>query len=226
VLDRHWRARGIAFADDSYIHGALKSALQVLVNIRQRIWEDAKLRFNMSKVKIYIPGVSRERARELILQHIASDPSFESLRELYDLDTADPDLGIIHVTGLKCVGVPIGTPEFVDAFVRSKADDIQQDVQKLRIIQDPKIHYDLLRFCQHSRIVFLARNVPPDVMMKHTDGNPAAPTPVQDAIVQAILQRGLGETYNTLPQHVLEWCRTIVELPHHEWPSRLFKLLA
>ena len=112
--------------------------------------------------------------------------------------------------------MPIGTPEFVDAFVRSKADDIQQDVQKLRIIQDPKIHYDLLRFCQHTRIAFLARNVPPDVMMKHTDGNPAAAILVQDAIVLAILQRGLGDTYNTLPQHVLEWCRTIVELPHHE----------
>ena len=112
--------------------------------------------------------------------------------------------------------MPIGTPEFVDAFVRSKIDDIQQDVQKLRIIQDPKIHYDLLRFCQHTRIAFLARNVPPDVMMKHSDGNPAAPTLVQDTIVQAILQRGLGDTFNTLPQHVLEWCGMIVELPHHE----------
>ena len=65
----------------------------------------------MSKLKIYIPGVSRERARELILQHIDNDPSLESLRELYDLDTADPVLGIINVTGLKCVGVPIGTSE-------------------------------------------------------------------------------------------------------------------
>ena len=150
------------------IYATLKAALQVLAEIRQRLWEDAKLSFNMSKVKIYIPGVSRERARELVLQHIDSDPSLESLRELYDLDTADPDLGIINVTGLKYVGVPLGSPEFVDAYVRSKADDIQQDVQKLRIIQDPKIHYDLLRFCQHTRIAFLARNVPPDVMMKHT----------------------------------------------------------
>jgi hypothetical protein len=53
-------------------------------------------------------------------------------------------------------------------------------------------------------------------MMKHADGNPAAPTLVQEAIVQAILQRGLGDTYNTLPRHVLEWNRMIVELPHHE----------
>ena len=79
-------------------------------------------------------------------------------------------------------------PRFCRDFVRSKAYYIQQDVQKLRIIQDPKIHNDLLRFCQHTRIEsFLARNVPPNVMMKHSDGNPDAPTLVQDTIVQAIL---------------------------------------
>ena len=49
-----------------------------------------------------------------------------------------PDLDIINVTGLKCVGVPIGTPDFVNGFVRSKALDIGQDLHKLRILQDPK----------------------------------------------------------------------------------------
>ena len=89
-----------------------------------------------------------------MLRKINNDPSLASLRELYDLDLAKPDLGIINVTGLKCVGVPIGTPEFVNAFVRSKALDIEQDVHKLRIIKDPKMHYYLLRFC---RLAFLAR---------------------------------------------------------------------
>ena len=37
--------------------------------------EDAKLRFNLSKVKIYILGISRERARELVRQNIERDPS-------------------------------------------------------------------------------------------------------------------------------------------------------
>jgi len=64
-----------------------------------------------------------------------------------------------------CVGVPIGTPEFVNAFVRFKANAIEQVVQKLRIVHDPKIHYDLLRFCQYS----LARNVPPDAMLRPAD---------------------------------------------------------
>ena len=82
--------------------------------------EDAKLRYNMNKMTIYIPGVSRERARELVLQHITQDPSLANPRELYDLDLAKPELDIINVTA----GVPMGTPAFVNAFVRSKAQDI------------------------------------------------------------------------------------------------------
>ncbi len=78
----------------------------------------------MTKVKIYIPCVTRERARELVLQHIEHDPSLETLRELNEQDLAKPELDIITATGLKCVGVPFGTPEFVNAFVRSKAHAI------------------------------------------------------------------------------------------------------
>jgi len=44
----------------------------------------------------------------------------------------------------------------LNVFVRSKAHAIEQDVQKLRIVHDPKIHYDLLRVCQHTRIAFLS----------------------------------------------------------------------
>jgi hypothetical protein len=57
------------------------------------------------------------------------------------------------------------------AFVRSNVHDIVHDVHKLRIVSDPKIHYDLLRFCQHTRLAFLARNVPPDAMMRTVDVN-------------------------------------------------------
>jgi hypothetical protein len=216
------------------IYSSLKTALKVLVEMRQRLGEDAKLSFNMTKVKIYIPGVTRERARKLVLQHIDQDPSLESLCELYEQDLAKPELDTIIVTGLKCVGVPIGTPEFVNAFVRSKAHAIEQDVQKFRIVQDPKIHYDLLRFCQHTLLAFLARNVHPDVMMRPADAsfdpgrgdwgsgilqrssNAPVPVLVKDSIAHAILQRGLGATFATLSPHELAWCRVIVELPHHK----------
>jgi len=62
----------------------------------QLLGEHAKLSFNMTKVKIHIPCVTRERARELLLQHIEHDPSLESLSELYEQDLAKH---IITVTG-------------------------------------------------------------------------------------------------------------------------------
>jgi hypothetical protein len=76
------------------------------------------------------------------------------------------------------------------------------------------IHYALLRFCQHTRLAFLARNVPPAILMQPVDVNfdPASDvriSPVavsvfiQDLIVNAILQRGLGATYDTLEDNKL-----------------------
>ena len=74
VFARLCNARWVGFADDLNIYASLKTALKVLVEMRQRLGEDAKLSFNMTKFKIYIPGVTRERARELVLQHIEHDP--------------------------------------------------------------------------------------------------------------------------------------------------------
>ncbi len=139
VLARHRNARGVVFADNFEFEHLCRSpdssqgAGRVLVELRHRLGEDAKLRYNMGKVKFYIPGVSRDRARELVLRHINQDPSLESLRELYEKDLAEPKL---------CHGdhrTYVSTSEFVNEFVRSKAHDIVQDVHKL--------HYDLLRFC-------------------------------------------------------------------------------
>ncbi len=123
---------------------------------------------------------------------------------------------------MTCVGVPMGSPEFITAFVRSKAKILQQDVQNLHIVPDPMIHYDLLRFCHHTRLAFLVRNVPPTILMQPVDVNfdPASgvrtspvsvPVFIQDLIVNTILQRGLDATNDTLPAHILSWCRTIVE---------------
>jgi hypothetical protein len=42
------------------------------------------------------------------------------------------------------------------------------------------------------------------------------PVLIQDSIVQAILQRGLGATFDTLSAKELAWCRVNVELPHHK----------
>ena len=53
------------------------------------------------------PGVSLERARELVCQKLDQDPSFESLRDILDHSS-----DVTTVTGMRCVGVPMGTTEF------------------------------------------------------------------------------------------------------------------
>lgn len=120
----------------------------------------------------------------------------------------------------------------------AKTVEIGSDVQKLSIISDPKLHYDLLRFCQHTRLGFLGRTLSPDVMMTSTNGefshgvcqalrkakiqdwgsgmlDMVGPSHVQECITHAIFQRGLGGSFDRKPEAEQEWCRMIVELPHH-----------
>jgi len=91
----------------SYIYDRLHSALKVFVDIRQRLAEDADLHMNLSKCQIYIPGVSLERAHELVHQKIEQDPSLASL-----IDVLDPSVNVITVTGMRCVGGPDWHPGF------------------------------------------------------------------------------------------------------------------
>jgi len=93
----------------------------------------------------------------------------------------------------------INTHSLSTAFVRSKAKILQQDVQKLRIVPDLMIHYALLRFCQHTRLAFLARNVPPAILMQPVDVNfdPASGVRIGPVAVPVFIQ-------------------DLIELPHHE----------
>ena len=68
--------------------------------------------------------------------------------------------GAVSTTGLRVVWVPIGNDEWVQQFVQEKAAAVQVDVGKLDIISDGLIHYQMLRFCQNTRLAFLGRNTP------------------------------------------------------------------
>ena len=51
--------------------------------------------------------------------------------------------------------MPIGTDTFVKQFVAKTCRDIIEDVEKLDAIQDCFIHYQLIRFCQVTRLQYL-----------------------------------------------------------------------
>ena len=52
-------------------------------------------------------------------------------------------------------GVPIGTPDFITRFVEQKVKEYANDVDKLDILQDGKVHFDLLKFCHMPRFNYL-----------------------------------------------------------------------
>ena len=66
----------------------------------------------------------------------------------------------ISTTGLRVAGVPAGNDEWVQQFVQAKAAAVKVDVGKLDIISDGLIYYQMLHFCQNTRLAFLGRNTP------------------------------------------------------------------
>ncbi len=61
--------------------------------------------------------------------------------------------------GFVGIGVPIGTDAFVRNFVAKTFRAIIDDVEKLDAIQDGFMHYQLLRFCQGTRLQYINSHI-------------------------------------------------------------------
>ena len=79
------------------------------------------------------------------MRMLVANPSLDHLRPL--LSPA-----CFAVDGYIGLGVPIGTDAFIQHFVKDKCQTIMDDVDKIDNIQDGFIHYQLLRFCQATRL--------------------------------------------------------------------------
>jgi hypothetical protein len=126
IMNSSPTTQGVAFADDCFLMDTLSQVLHVAADSLKSFRADADLDLQHAKFNIHVKGVSHERARELIKKCIDSDDYFTCLRPL--LDDA---FGYIQDDGLRVSGVPIGSDVFITNYVRSKALDIVQDVEKL-----------------------------------------------------------------------------------------------
>ena len=61
VLEKFQEARAVAYADDGYIQGNLSVVLQVLVELKRVLKEDAGLELNVSKTSILPKGITQQR---------------------------------------------------------------------------------------------------------------------------------------------------------------------
>ncbi len=76
---------------------------------------------------------------------INATPELTQFRDEVSLDSFRPD----DFVG---IGVSIGTDTFVRRFVAKTCRDIIEDVENLDDIEDGFIHFQLLRFCQTTRL--------------------------------------------------------------------------
>jgi hypothetical protein len=153
VLAKFQEARAIAYADDGYIKAKLSITLQVLAELKAVFKTDAGLELNVSKTSILpAKGVTQQVAFDVAQGIITASP---------DLTHLSDDLALVSFCpkGFIGIGVPIGSDAFVQSFVTKKCRDIIDDVEKLDAVQDGFIHFQLIRFCQATRLQYVNSHI-------------------------------------------------------------------
>jgi hypothetical protein len=145
VLAKFQGARAVAYADDGYIKGKLSEALRVLAELKRVLKEDAGLELNISKTANLPKAITQQAIFDVAHGFINTTSQLTQLSAEISLDSFRPD-------GFVGIGVPIGTDTFVRQFVAKTCRDIIEDIEKLDAIEGGFIHFQLLRFCQTTRL--------------------------------------------------------------------------
>jgi hypothetical protein len=127
-------------------------AQQVLAELKHVLKEDAGLDLNISKTSVLPKGVTQQAAFDVAHGIINNSPALTPLN-------ADVSLASFCPEGFIGIGVPIGTDAFIRNFVATTWRAIIDDVEKLDAIQDSFIHYQLLRFCQATRLQYINSHI-------------------------------------------------------------------
>ncbi len=142
----------VAYANDGYIKAKLSVALQVLTELKAVFKTDDGLELNVSKTSILPKGITTQAVFDMAQTIMQATPSLAHLSNDFLVDSFCPE-------GFIGIGVPIGTDAFVRSFVAKTCRDIIDDVEKLDAIQDGFIHFQLLRFCQATRLQYINSHI-------------------------------------------------------------------
>jgi hypothetical protein len=106
--------------------------------------------------------------------------------------------------------VPIGTDAFVQSFVAKKCRYIIDDVEKLDAIQDGFIHFQLIRFCQATRLQYINSHIMLGnrcvLQQQHVDCK----------IADALLKKDTKQYADGWDASSKDWAHMVLQLPHAE----------
>jgi hypothetical protein len=134
--------------------GKLSVVLQVLDELKCVLKEDAGLDLNISKTPILSKYITQQSIFDVAHTFINITPQLSHLNGEISLDSFRPD-------GFVDIGVTIVTDTFIRLLELKNAGTsmIIEDVEKLDVIEDSFIHYQLLRFCQATRLQYLNSHI-------------------------------------------------------------------
>lgn len=101
------------------MRSSLLDCLHILAELKIAFKEDAGLDICLPKCKIYIKSLTLGAAREEVQSLMEADEALHSLKDILTVHN-DPSQDVVQVEGMICVGVPVGSPAFVQAFVKEK----------------------------------------------------------------------------------------------------------
>jgi len=195
----HQDACAVAYADDGYIKAELSVALEVL-----SVSDIKHSRRTLASTSISTrPGFSSRVCRRLMrtLQHSACSMPIPPSRT--SVPCSLPRL--LWLTATLAL-VFIGTDAFIQHFVKDKCQAIMEDVDN---IQEGFIHYQLLRFCQATRLQYLYGHVQltnRNVLQQH----------VHHKIANALLKKSTRDAYKTWNQQDRAWVDMRLHESHDE----------
>jgi hypothetical protein len=134
---------------------------------------------------------------------IAAKPVLTHLQAEIALDSFCPEVFV-------GIGVHIGTDTFVRNFVAKTCRNIIDDVEKLDDIQDGFIHYQLLRFCQVTRLQYVNSHFMINNRCVLQQQN------VDCKIVDVLLKKGTNHHTDGLDTSSKFWSHMVLHLPHDE----------
>ena len=126
--------------------------LQVLAELKCFLKEDAGLELNVSKTSILPKGTTQQTVFDVSHSIITATPALTQLSGDVSLDSFCPE-------GFVGSGVSIVTDAFIQNFVAKTCRSIIDDVEKIDTIQDDFIHYQVLRFCQTTRLQYTKSHI-------------------------------------------------------------------
>ena len=218
IMGQYPSARAAAYADDGFIHDTLITVLRILAALKHAFKEDLEMELTLPTCKVLIPGLSQEDDHDAIRSVVSSHDELSSLRDMISEEALACHLvgdrhmtiqDVVKVDGLTCVGVPIGTSDFMVSWAEARLRDQIKDLQQLRLMSDPLIHYHLVRFCGIARPGYMCRTLPPQLLLA------AGLADFDLAVSTEIFTKGVGEQWRDWPDTTLAWHRTTLQLPHH-----------